>query len=281
MVFPFQNSEYAVTKDDTSRLSEQTGVSLPPPATLSEGKLTRLGVGTPQPLPDDPNKVLRRDGSVVHAPNVPRIPTARLTENESGTPSIKTTKHSSSDPRVKHAGAIAKSQAIIAQNLTALTRAAIDVGLGHKQIQYDKKTGEQIGVYDTPPDAKTIFGLMDRVMGKPTEVKEVQQETTQKHQVHLFLPDNGRRRVVEATSTPNPNNGMDHVPAESGVLASTHALASTYALTRLKETETINDTEDAVDTDYSEFLTDDELLPESAADIANSYNVGYDGGYDD
>ncbi len=98
----------------------------------------------------------------------------------------------------KYATEIAKSEAKIADCLPQLVDTLIWAALGEYNEIFDPATRKMVRSYFRMPDTKAIFYLIDRVMGKPHQEMAITTDSTENSvQVHLFLPDNGRRRTVD------------------------------------------------------------------------------------
>ncbi len=79
----------------------------------------------------------------------------------------------------------------IANKLEDIARAIIDVALGTKCIRHNSN-GEEIDVYDRPPDYRAAANLLDRIMGRPTEYKEIESTLDAQSKVLIYIPDNQR-----------------------------------------------------------------------------------------
>lgn len=89
---------------------------------------------------------------------------------------------------------------LIADNAMQIAQAMIDVAVGAKVIRKDDQ-GNEIGVYDKLPDVKAATDLLTRIMGKPTEYKEVEINSNVNKKVTIYIPDNGRN-VAGAAPVP-------------------------------------------------------------------------------
>ena len=74
--------------------------------------------------------------------------------------------------RDKHAGAIAKAEKRIADNLPMLIDKALELAEGVLVEDINIVTMQK-SVYQKPPDLGSIKYLVDRIMGKPTERQEI------------------------------------------------------------------------------------------------------------
>lgn len=89
--------------------------------------------------------------------------------------------------RYRHEARRAKE--IIAANLHHVTEALIKRAVGCKRVRTTRDGVEE--VYDELPDVHAAEILLNRLMGKPVEFKEVE-ETTRSQTVHIFIPHNDR-----------------------------------------------------------------------------------------
>jgi hypothetical protein len=71
----------------------------------------------------------------------------------------------------KHAGAVTRAEKKIRDGLPDLVALAFVRARG--VVVKDVTEKGEVEYYETPPDLKAIVYLMDRIMGKPTERKEV------------------------------------------------------------------------------------------------------------
>lgn len=129
---------------------------------------------------------------------------------------------------VRYAPSIRAAKDRIARRLPDLVDTMIEAAQGVRVIRYDKD-GNEIGVYTQPPDIGAIKNLLDRVMGRPTETKEIEHTGTVNTKVRIFIPSNGRE--TEDTAQPSlralPGGSEDaidgqFVPLESAPTSITH-----------------------------------------------------------
>lgn len=71
----------------------------------------------------------------------------------------------------KHAGAVARAEKKIAENLPQLIDNMLELAAGVTVQEVDKESG--LTVYTKPPDRQANEYLINRIMGKPTERQEV------------------------------------------------------------------------------------------------------------
>lgn len=71
----------------------------------------------------------------------------------------------------KHAGAIARAEKRIADRLPMLIDKMMELAEGVTIKEFDKE-GEEV-IYTKPPDRQAAEYLINRIMGKPTERKEL------------------------------------------------------------------------------------------------------------
>lgn len=78
---------------------------------------------------------------------------------------------------------------MFAGNITEVGAALLDLALGVKVLRTTPQG--MVEVYDTPPDPKAIDMILNRIMGKATEHKEVE-HSGETRNVHIVIPHNDR-----------------------------------------------------------------------------------------
>lgn len=92
---------------------------------------------------------------------------------------------------------------IMIDHLEEITYALIDLARGTKAIRQTRDGEEE--VYETLPDRRAAEAVLNRVLGKPVEKKEITKDETKTHRVVVMLPENFRDTKPNRLALPDPD----------------------------------------------------------------------------
>lgn len=102
---------------------------------------------------------------------------------------------------------IRKAEKVLADRLPEVAEALVELALGVRATRQNRDGTEE--VYTTLPDRAAAEAILNRIIGKPTEHKEIDKRETRKTTVQILMPDNFRekleRKPTPVRALPDPN----------------------------------------------------------------------------